>query len=268
MPAFPRRLFVDAPRALWRMYRALPRATKALVTVCAGGYLLSSILGPLLYFYFGLVPYLLVKKFWLWQPVTYLFMHGSLWHLLFNVFMLWMLGRLVEPVMGTRNFLKFFFITGLGAALVNVLLTPLSPVPIVGASGAIYGLLLAFAVLYPDAMVYLYFVVPVRAKYLAVVLGVIEFLASFASSYTGIANLAHLGGLFTGYLYLKFFSPFVAAGKKESYYGEWDSTGYASSSEEAARLDALLDKVENEGLASLTGQERRRLDEISARLRR
>ncbi|MDD4004706.1 MAG: rhomboid family intramembrane serine protease [Elusimicrobiaceae bacterium] len=265
MPGAPRR-FLFAIRA---GFMGLPRATRRLVAVCLGGYLLSFAFGPVLYFYFGLVPVLLVKRLWVWQPVTYMFMHGSLLHLSLNVFMLWMLGRLVEPAMGAKNFLTFFFATGLGAALFNVLLTPHSAVPIVGASGAIYGLLLAFAMLYPEETVYLYFLIPVRARYLAVVLGIVEFAASFASGYTGIANLAHLGGLLTGYLYLKFF-PLAGNTRRHSnlFYSGWDHTGGPAPRGRQEQLNELLDKIRAGGLDSLSKEELRRLDEFSGRARR
>jgi len=172
-----------------------------------GGPAVQSWMSPL-----ELVPWLVVYSFpWFsYQLVTYLFLHGGIGHLLFNMLALWMFGLPLEQTWGTRRFLKYYFLCGIGAGIcdtvVRVLLAPhASPpwVPTIGASGAIYGLLLAFGVLFPDTQVLMYFLFPIKAKYLVMIYGAVELLSAFRSGNSGIANLAHLGGMLFGLLYLE-----------------------------------------------------------------
>ena len=137
----------------------------------------------------------------LWQLVTYMFLHGDFWHVAFNMFMLWMFGTPLQDLWGPRRFLTYYMITGVGAGVVNALLSPSSAI---GASGAVYGLLLAFAMTFPNRRILLLlFPYPIRAKYLVLILGAVEVLMMTFFSRDGIAHLAHLGGLLTGFLYLK-----------------------------------------------------------------
>jgi membrane associated rhomboid family serine protease len=158
----------------------------------------------------GLVPVLVVRRFWIWQPVTYMFLHGGLFHLLFNMLALWMFGTELERMWGSRYFLKFYFVTGIGAALLTIAVSLLGfnfarmiyVVPTIGASGAIYGLLLAYALYFPDRPIYMYFLFPVPARIFVLIMGAIAFYASLAEA-GGVANATHLGGLLVGYLFLK-----------------------------------------------------------------
>jgi membrane associated rhomboid family serine protease len=159
----------------------------------------------------GLVPVWVVHQFRVWQLVTYMFVHGGLLHLLFNMFALWMFGAELERLWGTRFFLKFYFVTGIGAGLLTVLFSML-PLgftgqlyvsDIIGASGAIFGLLLAFALYFPDQPVYMYFLFPIRARTFVMIIGAITLYSSIADSGSGIANITHLSGLLVAYLYLK-----------------------------------------------------------------
>ena len=108
---------------------------------------------------FGLVPALFWKGY-LWQVVTYMFLHGGFMHLFFNMFVLWMFGSPLEAVWGPKRFLNYYFICGIGAGLLNAVITPGSPIPTVGASGAVYGLLLAFGMLFPNQLIFIYFLFP------------------------------------------------------------------------------------------------------------
>ena len=158
----------------------------------------------------GLVPVLVVRRLWIWQPVTYMFLHAGLFHLLFNMLALWMFGTELERMWGSRYFLKFYFVTGIGAGLLTVAISLLGfgfarmiyVVPTIGASGAIYGLLLAYALYFPDRPIYMYFLFPVPAKIFVLIMGGIAFYASLAEA-GGVANATHLSGLLVGYLYLK-----------------------------------------------------------------
>ncbi len=169
---------------------------------CANG-------GGLLCPWFGLTPVAVVQGFKLWQLVTYLFLHAGIGHILFNMLALWMFGVELERTWGTKFFVKYYFVTGVGAGLISVLLalTPFGraaySIPTVGASGAIYGLLLAYALYFPNRPIYMYMVIPIPAKYFVMIMGAIAFLAAADGAGSGVAHVAHLGGLVVGYLYLK-----------------------------------------------------------------
>ncbi|MEJ2635143.1 MAG: rhomboid family intramembrane serine protease [Calditrichia bacterium] len=138
-------------------------------------------------YYFGLVPVLVIKKLFIWQLVTYMFLHGGFGHIFFNMFALWMFGVELERTWGTREFLKFYFLTGIAAGISMVVFNWGSMVPTIGASGAIYGILAAYALFFPDRYVYLYFLFPIKMKYLALILGGLEFLSSYSQD--GIAHI-------------------------------------------------------------------------------
>ena len=158
----------------------------------------------------GLMPAAVLGQFQVWQLATYMFLHAGLFHILFNMLALWMFGTELERVWGTRYFLKFYFVTGIGAAVLTVLFSQL-PIGlarglqhsiVIGASGAIYGLLLAYALYFPDRPIYMYLVFPIPAKYFVLIMGALAFYSSLADN-NGVANATHLGGLLVGYLYLK-----------------------------------------------------------------
>lgn len=159
----------------------------------------------------GLSPELVFRDLWVWQPVTYMFLHADLFHILFNMLALWMLGVELERLWGTTAFLRYYLITGVGAALTTLTVAWL-PFAFagqvwysvtIGASGAIYGLLLAFAYYYPTRPM-LFFPIPIAvpAKYFVIILGAIAFFSSLGGRASGVAHATHLGGLVAGYLYL------------------------------------------------------------------
>ena len=161
----------------------------------------------------GMQPAAVVGGGQLWRPITYMFLHSqtSFFHILFNMLALWMFGVELERMWGTRFFLKYYFLCGVGAALTMTLLS-FVPLPAftylytsvtVGASGAIYGILLAYALYFPNRPIYIYFVFPVPAKYFVMIMGAISLLSSLSGPGGGVAHTAHLGGLVAGYLYLK-----------------------------------------------------------------
>ena len=154
-------------------------------------------------YYLGLIPSQVTGHGWLWQLASYMFLHGSFFHILLNMLALWMFGSELEYLWGSRRFLQYYFITGIGAAITNTLLQPHSMVPIIGASGAIYGLLLAYGMYFPDRRIYLYFLFPIRAKYFVIIFGGLELMEAFSRSHDGVAHIAHLGGLLFGFIYLK-----------------------------------------------------------------
>jgi len=162
----------------------------------------------------GLVPALVIFRGWVWQLVTYSFIHAGLWHILFNLLALWMFGAQLEMDWGYRLFMQFYFFCAVGAAVVTVGVSftgmlGVSPmVPTVGASGAIFGLLVAFGILHAESQVMLFpFPFLIKAKYFVIGLILIEVYLTLSSAQQpgqGVAYMAHLGGALFGYLYLKF----------------------------------------------------------------
>jgi membrane associated rhomboid family serine protease len=150
-----------------------------------------------------LTPYAVVHSFAVWQLGTYLFLHGGFFHILFNMLALWMFGCELERTWGPRRFLFYYLLTGVGAGLTIVLVGPNSLVATLGASGAIYGVLLAFGLLFPDRPIFLWFVFPIPAKYFVMIMGGFAFLASLSGGGGGISHVAHLGGLVVGFFYLR-----------------------------------------------------------------
>lgn len=156
----------------------------------------------------ALVPDLVFYSFpwFIWQLFTYMFLHGGIGHLLFNMLALWMFGLPLEQTWGTRRFLKYYFLCGIGAGFcdvaVNILLGH-HQTSTIGASGGIYGLLLAFGVLFPDTTVLMNFLFPIKAKYLVMIYGAVALFSALGSGNSNVSNVAHLGGMLFGLLYLK-----------------------------------------------------------------
>jgi len=154
----------------------------------------------------GLIPVLVWKKFFIWQLFTYAFLHGGIFHLFFNMFALWMFGCELERHWGTRVFVKYALVTGIGAGISTVIVSPNLAVPTIGASGLVYGILLAYGLLFPNRLIYLYFLFPIKAKYFVLIFGALELYASWSGSSDNIAHLAHLGGMLFGFVYLRYYS--------------------------------------------------------------
>ena len=187
----------------------LSTALKALIGANVAIFVLTTLM-PSLIPRLGLVPISVLRQFRVWQLVTYMFLHGGLFHIIFNMLALWMFGAELERIWGTRYFLKFYFVTGIGAGALTVLFSlmpfdfaqQLQQSIIIGASGAIYGLLLAYALYFPDRPIYMYFVFPIPARVFVLIMGAIALLSSLGDV-GGVANATHLGGLVVAYAYLK-----------------------------------------------------------------
>jgi membrane associated rhomboid family serine protease len=158
--------------------------------------------------FFGLRPRAVVEGLQVWQLATYMFLHGGVFHLLFNMLALWMFGVELERMWGWKYFAKYYAVTGVGAGVCVVLAGLVFDgasyvVPTVGASGAIYGVLLAFALYFPNRPILLFMLFPVPAKYAVMIFGGIAFMAAAGDGGGGVSHVAHLGGIIVGYLYLK-----------------------------------------------------------------
>ncbi len=224
-------------------------------------------------------------NFRIWQPVTYMFLHGGGTHLFFNMFALWMFGAEIETHWGTRQFNIYYFVCGIGAATINLLATMGNPYPTVGASGAIYGVLLAFGMMFPNRYIFLYFLFPVKAKYFIAGYALIEFVSGFGSRAMGsgsnIAHFAHLGGMLIGFLFITIkrtdWSWSELLGKKRELVEKIRS--YSKKKEgprlhqqnritppvSESEINIILDKISEHGYASLSQEERRKLLKASGK---
>ncbi len=259
----------------------LPPAIKNLILANVIIWLMTFINGGLrsvLLNNFALIPTDIVYHFKIWQLVTYMFLHDptGIWHILFNMFFLWMFGADLEREWGSVEFLKFYFITGIGAGIINLLLAPSANSITLGASGAIYGVMLAYALRYPDNLIYIYFLFPVKIKYFMGFLILVQFFSTFSPYNDGVAHAAHLGGVIIGYVYLKYgylyfkiknslknnFQSKSGKSKMKFTQGGKDKTEYYRRT-----IDELLDKINRVGYLNLTDEEKKLLEEGSKYLR-
>ncbi|MBP5678131.1 MAG: rhomboid family intramembrane serine protease [Bacteroidales bacterium] len=181
-------------------FRLLPPAVKHLLIINVIAYLASLVLernGVFLNMSLGLWS-ISTGNFRIWQPLTYMFMHGSIDHIFFNMFSLWMFGYVLENFWGTRRFLFYYLACGIGAGLLYMLLPGIHLT--VGASAAVYGILLAFAMSFPNEYIYLYFLVPIKTKWFIIGMIALELFEGVFRSFDGIAHFAHLGGMLIGFL--------------------------------------------------------------------
>ena len=192
-------------------------------------FLLQEVVSRVMVVYLGLLPGLVWHAFYLWQLFTYIFLHGDIPHILFNLLALWMFGGELENLWGSRRFLFYFFFCGIGAGMITVFCTMiLTPqyqlVPVIGASGAIYGILLAFGWLFPNRPIYIYFLIPVPAKYFVVIFGFLEFIYFSRGGGGGISHITHLGGLLFGFVYMAY--PTIRQKIRRDYYKrKWSQKG-------------------------------------------
>ncbi len=140
-----------------------------------------------------------------WRLASYLFLHGGFLHILFNMLALWMFGSELEYLWGTPRFVKYYFFTGIGAGICSVLVNLQSNTPTIGASGAVFGLLLAYGLTFPNRPILLYFIIPIPAKFFVALYGLMELYSTVFSRNSGVAHYAHLGGLLFGWIFLRGF---------------------------------------------------------------
>ena len=204
----------------------LPPVVKNLMIIMGAVFLIQMLVGGWMEFYFGLIPILVWKEYFLWQLFTYIFLHGGFSHILFNLLALWWFGGELENYWGSKKFLFYFLFCGIGAGICTVLFTPgiYQRIPVIGASGAIYGILLAFAWLFPNRPILIYFLFPMPAKYMVIIFGLIEFFSSMGGSGGGVAHLTHLGGLLFGFFYMGY--PMIRQKIRREYYKrKWSQRG-------------------------------------------
>jgi membrane associated rhomboid family serine protease len=293
-------------------FRLFPPVIRWLFIINGGLYLLLNLLlapftidgiplggsNGVLGYYLALWPF--GTNFLPWQILTYMFLHGGFFHLFFNMLMLWMFGMELENIWGGKKFIRYYVLCGVGAAVANLLVAPLvgQVGPTVGASGAIFGVLIAFGMLFPDRPVYIYFLLPIPAKFFIIGLIALDLIYGVAGTSDGIAHFAHLGGAAVG------FASMLAEKRNLQLPGWWsrmtgglrnpfsDSRRYedrhgTKSEVRDARfydirtgrkmddgekrisqemIDSILDKIGTGGYQSLTEEEKRILNEASKRM--
>ena len=251
----------------------LPNGVKLLIVINIIVFILIELSGQtnILFQIFGLVPQAVLQEYKLWQTFTYLFLHGGLVHIFFNMFVLWMFGKELEVDWGKKEFLIFYFVCGIGSGLVTVLADINSPVTIVGASGAIYGVLVAYGFTYPNRLVYLYGVFPLKVKYVVLGLGLIAFIASLSVAQTNVSHITHLSGMIIGIIY-------ILLNFRWKNIRLWyikirlRSIQYKQNNQEEEetqikmQMDKILDKLNDEGWESLTSKEEEFLTRSSKRI--
>ena len=241
--------------------------------------------------YLGL-HYIGASDFRPYQFITYMFMHGNFAHLFFNMFALWMFGNSIENVWGPKRFLIFYFVCGIGAGLTQELVQYIQlsdivehyqyvnlgnrSIPVddylnmlttVGASGAVYGILLAFGMMWPNSRIYIYFAIPIKAKWFVIIYGLIELFSGF-SSVDNVAHFAHVGGMLFGFLLIMYWRyqmgdwrpKFKMKFKKDDNHengrpmSDWDYNQQRADDDK--RTDEILDKISKGGYDSLTKEEK------------
>ncbi len=219
--------------------------------------------------YLGLVPNLVLSKFMIWQFVSYLFIHAGLWHLVLNMLMLWMFGSVIENAWGSKKFLRYYFFTGIGAGLCSVIFAYNSAYPVVGASGAIFGMLVAFAIMFPESVILLFFIFPMKMRYAAMVLAGINLFGALSNPGSGVAYIAHLGGGIFGYIYFKnevikrVLSGFSIRNLQQVQKKKQEVKKQKEVIDINKRVDEILDKISSQGMDSLTVKERKILEQKS-----
>lgn len=257
----------------WRQ-GAIPPAIKLLLLINGGVFLLQMVgLDPDIVHYFGLTP-AMVTQGAIWQLFTYMFLHGGLLHIGFNMLILWMFGRDIENAWGSRQFLKYFLICGVGAGIVTQLVMWGQTIPTIGASGAIFGVLLAFGMMYPNRPIYLWFLVPIPAKYMVILWGAIELYMARSVSGDGIAHFTHLGGLAVGFIYLKWGGRMFRFPRPLAFLGRWRARRKAHRLQRKwddqralmEAVDRVLDRINEVGYDQLTDEEKATLERASKHL--
>ncbi|HET6527232.1 MAG TPA: rhomboid family intramembrane serine protease [Balneolaceae bacterium] len=274
-----------------RGYFGLPAAIRVLITLNVAVFVIQIILGIISPAYsnaliriFAFIPEWQTALFQPWRMVTYMFLHGGVFHLVFNMLWLWWMGRAVEETMGPRTFTVIYFGAGIGGALLDIIFAQLTGVvPVIGASGAVYGIMVAFAMLFPTMPIMLFLLPPIQARYL--VAGLIALDVLLLNSGGNTARIVHIGGAGIGYLLMKahnqghnlsswvlpieqfwyrikdLYQKREAKPQNKNMYSVSDVDIIDEASE--SELDEILEKISQKGYDGLTKEEKKKLFELS-----
>ncbi len=244
-------------------YYQRPKVVQTLIGVNIIVFILQQIFPKFFIYYFSLIPYLITNKYFLWQFFTHMFLHGNIFHIFFNMFALFIFGVNLETLWGSKKFFSYYVISGLGGGLLHYLINTNSTIPSIGASGAVYGILLAYGLTFPETVLYINFFIPIKAKYAVILFGVTELLLGLSNTSSGIAHFAHLGGILSGLFYLKFESFVVKRTKRVKKTRIYKTFEDMEKDRKRERLNELLDRIREKGYNSLTESEKYELDELS-----
>lgn len=212
----------QGPQMQFNMMVPVTPVVRWLIGICVAVWLFLQVIGEQyilhsqsITYALGLVPENLLTRFFIWEPLTYMFLHSrNVFHIIFNMLLLWWLGAELESRWGSRFFLVYYLVSGIGAGLIYALVVLAHTLifgpsgiwlaPVVGASGAVFGLMLAYGIIFGERVVYFMMVFPMRAKYFVIILGAVEAVTLLNNGMTSdVANLAHLGGIASGFLFLR-----------------------------------------------------------------
>lgn len=235
-------------------------------------WILQQFWNPFLLAYFALSPLAIINDLAIWQLFSYMFLHGGFGHLFFNMFTLWMFGGEVERTLGSNKFLKYYIVTGVGAGLFQLLANWGSASAIIGASGAIYGVLLAFAVFFPNRLIMLFFIIPIRARTLIALYIGLSLVLGLKSGILGtsdnVAHFAHLGGAIVGFFILR--GPYLyrkilqnIAQRQQEKRQEQERIRQNRISEKRKDIDSILDRINEIGYDNISDEEKKYLKEAS-----
>ena len=253
-------------------------AIKILISINFVIYVLQSLAGKEDIFFrlFGLVPNVFISELMLWQPFTYMFFHAPYYssvgisHILLNMLGLWVFGRELEQAWGKSKFLKYYFLTGIGSGLITYLFQINSDNPVIGASGAVYGILLAYGISFPNRMLYIWGLIPVRSIWLVVIMGSIAFFGLLGRA-DGISHVTHISGMLIGYIFLKkkwkLADIIFAMRKKTVEFQVQRKEDRALKKKYIKRdIDIILEKIKEVGFSGLSNEEQSKLYEASKNL--
>ena len=253
-------------------------AIKILISINFVIYVLQSLAGKEDIFFrlFGLVPNVFISELMLWQPFTYMFFHAPYYssvgisHILLNMLGLWVFGRELEQAWGKSKFLKYYFLTGIGSGLITYLFQINSDNPVIGASGAVYGILLAYGISFPNRMLYIWGLIPVRSIWLVVIMGSIAFFGLLGRA-DGISHVTHISGMFIGYILIKkkwqLADIIFAMRKKTVEFQVQRKEDRALKKKYINRdIDIILEKIKEVGFSGLSNEEQSKLYEASKNL--
>lgn len=253
-------------------------AIKILISINFVIYVLQSLAGKEDIFFrlFGLVPNVFISELMLWQPFTYMFFHAPYYssvgisHILLNMLGLWVFGRELEQAWGKNKFLKYYFLTGIGSGLITYLFQINSDNPVIGASGAVYGILLAYGISFPNRMLYIWGLIPVRSIWLVVIMGSIAFFGLLGRA-DGISHVTHISGMFIGYILLKKkwqLSDIMFAMRKKAVEFQVQRKEDRTIKKKYINkdIDIILEKIKEVGFSGLSNEEQSKLYEASKNL--
>ena len=252
-------------------------AIKILVSVNFGIYLLQSLSGQEEIFFklFGIVPNSFLSEMMIWQPFTYMFFHAPFYssvgisHILLNMLGLWVFGRELEEAWGKKAFLKYYFTTGIGSGLVTLLVQINSNSPVIGASGAVYGILLAYGISFPNRILYIWGLIPMKSSWLVILMGSIAFFGLLGNA-DGISHITHISGMIIGYILLKnrwsLKEIWFKIRKKTIEFQVQKFEERANMNKVQKDVDLILNRIQKVGFNGLSEDEKNKLYEASKKM--